>query len=132
MAGHQSQPEENQLAVALETAVVGRATLHVKAVQGPLWVRFALFASDAVVAAAVHHMALKHMVKLRPGNCHMLNRSPGADLNLQGTPAASSQSIIPTPHQISMFCPQKFITARNKKRRFKKKNGRTIIFFLYC
>lgn len=121
MAGHQSQPEETQLAVALETAVVGRATLHVKAAQGPLWVRFALFASDAVVAAAVHHMAplcpghsalvavaLPHMALKyykSPGNCHILDRSPGADLHLQGNPAASSQSI-PTPHTMSMFCPQ--------------------------
>ena len=119
MAGHQSQPEENQLAVALETAVVGRATMHVKAALGPLWMRFALFATDAVVAAAVHHMALKQMVKLSPGNCHMLDRSPGADLHLQGTPAASSQSI-PTPHQISMFVIRSYYSKKEKGTKKKK------------
>jgi hypothetical protein len=137
MAGHQSQPEGNQLAVALETAVAGRATLHVKAAQGPLWMRFALFASDAVVAA-VHHMApmcpghsalvavaLPHMALKyykSPGNCHMLDRSPGVDLHLQGTPAASSQSIIPTPHPISILCVQLLLQQAGTKKRSIKKN----------
>jgi len=106
MAGHQSQPEETQLAVALETAVVGRATLHVKAAQaqGPLWVRFVHHMAplcpghSALVAVALPHMALKYYKS--PGNCHMLDRSPGADLRLQDTPA-SSQSI---PTRIQCQC----------------------------